>query len=155
MNIITNGHLTIHLLVTEVVSNTLQFITACPFFYMPPCAAIQVFLFFFYKYFLRAVILQVWSPDQCNCHQLEFIRTADSGLIPMFSEAETLGLKPGNLCFNKPSRRFWYILKIGNHLTRDTDSTMVGTQETPYLNPKIRPLQRSKSKDEMSKTLGF
>lgn len=47
MNIITNGHLTIHLLVTEVVSNTLQFITACPFFYMPPCAAIQVFLFFF------------------------------------------------------------------------------------------------------------
>lgn len=47
------------------------------------------------------------------------------------------------------------MLKIGNHLTRDTDSTMVGTQETPYLNPKIKPLQRSKSKDEMSKTLGF
>lgn len=41
---ITTVHLTIHLLVTEVVSNTLKFVTACPFFYVPPCAAIQVFL---------------------------------------------------------------------------------------------------------------
>ena len=34
------------------------------------------------------------------------------GLYPRPTESETPGLEPSNLCFNKPSRWFWFMLKF-------------------------------------------